>query len=153
MLRAGGGSRPCGAELGRCLAQAGVDVCVIDRLPDLQRAAFSSAAMPMAAVQEFGLPAQVVGARWTAGTCWDPAASGALGSSRSLWGWCWILRPASLAHEQLQAWGGRLQLGWTALASEPAADGGVITHCRDANGAKRSIHSDWLIDATGQQRA
>ena len=84
------GAGPAGAELGRCLAQAGVDVCVIDRLPDLQRAAFSSAAMPMVAVQEFGLPAQVVGAG-RAGTCWDPAASGALGSSRNPWEWCWIL--------------------------------------------------------------
>ena len=59
------GAGPAGAELGRCLAQAGVDVCVIDRLPDLQRAAFSSAAMPLAAMQELGLPAQVVGSRWS----------------------------------------------------------------------------------------
>ncbi len=30
------GAGPAGAELGRCLAKAGVDVCVIDRLPDLE---------------------------------------------------------------------------------------------------------------------
>ena len=148
------GAGPAGAELGRCLAQAGVDVCVIDRLPDLQRAAFSSAAMPMAAVQEFGLPAHVVGARWTGWNLLGPSGQWRAWQQPQPLGV--VLDFAALRRwlsEQLQSWGGRLQLGWTAIASESAADGGVITHCRDANGAKRSIHSDWLIDATGQQRA
>ena len=148
------GAGPAGAELGRCLAKAGIDVCVIDRLPDLRRAAFSSAAMPMAAVEEFGLPAQVVGARWTSWNLLGPSGQWRTWQQPQPLGVvldfgalrCWLT-------EQLQAWGGRLQLGWTAIGSEPAADGGVITHCRDASGARCSIHSDWLIDASGQQRA
>lgn len=148
------GAGPAGAELGRCLAKAGVDVCVIDRLPDLRRAAFSSAAMPMAAVEEFGLPAQVVGSRWTSWNLLGPSGQWRAWQQQQPLGVvldfgalrCWL-------SEQLQAWGGCLQLGWTALGSESAADGGVITHCRDASGARRSIRSDWLIDASGQQRA
>ena len=148
------GAGPAGAELGRCLAQAGVDVCVIDRLPDLQRAAFSSAAMPLAAMQEFGLPAEVVGARWNGWKLLGPSGQWRVWQQQQPLGVvldfaalrCWL-------SEQMQAWGGRLQLGWTAIGTEPSADGGVITHCRDGDGGQHVIHSDWLVDASGQQRA
>ncbi len=148
------GAGPAGAELGRCLAQAGVDVCVIDRLPDLQRAAFSSAAMPLAAMQELGLPAQVVGSRWSNWNLLGPSGQWRSWQQEQPLGVvldfaalrCWL-------SDQMQAWGGRLKLGWTALDSEPARSGGVVTHCRDANGCSRSICSDWVVDASGQQRA
>ena len=148
------GAGPAGAELGRCLAQAGVDVCVIERLPDLRRAAFSSAAMPLAAMQEFGLPAQVVGARWNGWKLLGPSGQWRAWQQDQSLGVvldfaalrCWL-------SEQMQAWGVCLHLGWTAIGTEPAVDGGVITHCRDAHGLSHSIRSDWLIDASGQQRA
>ena len=49
------GAGPAGGELARQLAQAGVDVLLVDRLADLGQAAFSSAALPLEAVAEFGL--------------------------------------------------------------------------------------------------
>ena len=88
---------------------------MIDRLPDLQRAAFSSAAMPMAAVQEFGLPAQVVGALDGLELVGTQRPVARL-QQPSLWGWCWICSAAQLAERTTTTWGGRLQLGWTASA-------------------------------------
>ena len=58
------GAGPAGAELARCLAQAGVSVCLIDRLPHMAKAAFSSAALPLASIDRFGLPAELLAARW-----------------------------------------------------------------------------------------
>ena len=124
---------------------------MIDRLPDLQRA-FSSAAMPMAAVQEFGLPAQVVGARWTGWNLLRPSDPVAAAATAAFGVVLDFAALRSWLGEQLQAGAGVCSWGGQ-LGSEPALDGGVITHCRDAYGAKRSIHSDCLIDATGQQRA
>jgi flavin-dependent dehydrogenase len=47
------------------LARAGLEVVLIDRLSDLRSAAFSSAALPLAAVRRFRLPQQLVAARWS----------------------------------------------------------------------------------------
>ena len=59
------GAGPAGAELARLLAQAAVSVTLVDRLPDLRRGAFSSAALPLAALAELGLPAELVASRWS----------------------------------------------------------------------------------------
>ena len=58
------GAGPSGADLAWRLAQAGARVLLLDSLPDLRRAAFSSAALPWRAVQEHGLPEAVLAARW-----------------------------------------------------------------------------------------
>jgi len=58
------GAGPAGGDLARRLALQGVDVVLIDRLTDLSRSAFSSAALPIASMEAFGLPADVVGSRW-----------------------------------------------------------------------------------------
>jgi len=55
------GAGPAGLHLARLLAQAGASVQVVDPLLDLRHSAFSSAALPMEAVQEFELPAQSAG--------------------------------------------------------------------------------------------
>jgi choline dehydrogenase-like flavoprotein len=57
------GAGPAGADLARRLAQAGASVLLVDSLVDLRQAAFSSAALPWAAVQEHALPDAVVAAR------------------------------------------------------------------------------------------
>ena len=41
------GAGPAGADLARQLAAYGEDVLLAERLPDLRRAAFSSAALPL----------------------------------------------------------------------------------------------------------
>lgn len=58
------GAGPAGADLARRLAVAGCSVLLVDSLPDLAQAAFSSAALPWSTVQRHRLPAQVVAARW-----------------------------------------------------------------------------------------
>ena len=64
-----------------------------------------------------------------------------------------------LAH-QAQGWGAELQLGWRALDCSPesTADAGLRpnrmrTILRRADGQQRTIHSDWVVDASGESRA
>ena len=59
------GAGPAGGELARQLACQGTDVVLIDQLADLTKAAFSSAALPLEALDRFGLPAAVVASRWS----------------------------------------------------------------------------------------
>jgi len=42
-----------------------VEVLLVDQLSDLTQAAFSSAAVPLAAVEQLALPASVVAHRWS----------------------------------------------------------------------------------------
>ncbi|MEB3176451.1 MAG: NAD(P)/FAD-dependent oxidoreductase [Synechococcus sp.] len=148
------GAGPGGGELARQLAVAGISVTLVDRLPDLNRAAFSSAAMPLRGFLELGLPAEVLGSRWSS---WQ-----LLGPSARWRGWCHgqplgvVLDFAALRHwlaQQVQRLGGEVRLGWSALACEHQADGSVITTLRSHRGELQQVHSTWVVDASGQQRS
>ena len=147
------GAGPSGAELARLLAQAGVDVLLVDRLKHLGQAAFSSAALPLEALERFGLPADVVAARWSGWQLVGP------GEQRRLWN---SYQPLGAVLDfgalrqwlagQAQAWGASLRLGVTALSWHHDA-AGVCTVVRDADGRRRMLRSRWLVDASGEGRA
>ena len=147
------GAGPSGAELARLLAQAGVDVLLVDRLRHLGQAAFSSAALPLEILDRFGIPAHVVAARWSGWQLVGP------GEQRRLWS---AEQPLGAVLDfgalrqwlagQAQAWGARLQLGVTAIGWHQ--DGaGVCTVVRDGAAGRRLLRSRWLVDASGEGRA
>lgn len=147
------GAGPAGASLAGRLAAAGRDVLLVDRLTDLRQAAFSSAALPLAALTEHGLPEQVVAARWQG---WQLIGPGA--GSRRHWSAAEplgaVLDFASLRLwlvERLQAAGGRLRLGLKAVATEPWGSG-MRTRLQGADGPVL-VRSGWVVDASGQGRA
>lgn len=151
------GAGPAGANLAAGLARAGASVALVDRLQRPDQAAFSSAALPLQTLQQFGLPADVVASRWHGWQLigpdqqqrqWhQPAALGA------------VLDFAALRRWQLQqarAWGVQVQLGCTALATEPAEAGSeeaMVTTLRHSDGRHAAITSSWVVDASGQARA
>jgi len=147
------GAGPSGAELARLLAQAGVDVLLVDRVKHLGQAAFSSAALPLEALERFGLPADVVAARWSGWQLVGP------GEQRRLWN---ADQPLGAVLDfgalrqwlagQAQAWGACLRLGVTALSWHHDATG-VCTVVREADGRRRMLRSRWLVDASGEGRA
>lgn len=147
------GAGPAGADLAGGLARAGACVGLIERLQRPEQAAFSSAALPLQALSQFGLPAQVVASRWSGWQLigpelqrrqWQqPQALGAVLDFAALRRW---------QLQQAQAWGARVQLGCTALACDQA-DGGLVTTVRQADGQCAAISSRWVVDATGQARA
>lgn len=146
------GAGPAGGDLARQLACHGLAVMLIDQLPDLRRAAFSSAAMPLRAVQQFALPAEVVASRWTGWRLIGPGdhrrdwqGEGPLGvvldfAALRLW----------LA-EECRRWGGEVRLGLHALGTEPRGER-MVTRLRDRQGRVHQVVSDWVIDASGQSR-
>jgi flavin-dependent dehydrogenase len=147
------GAGPAGAELARLLAQAGVDALLVDRLPDLRQAAFSSAALPLVALSRFGLPHGVVAARWRGWQLVGPGDHprawmaeqplGAVLDFGALRQW--------LAAEA-QGWGARLLLGWRALRCSEEGFG-VTTELVDRHGGQLVVHSQWVVDASGERRA
>jgi len=147
------GAGPAGADLARQLAAYGVDVLLVERLPDLRRAAFSSAALPLDALDRFGLPASVVAHRWSGWELLGP------GEARRRWQGG---RPQGVVLDfgalrewlvgEAQRWGARVLLGHRALACHQDADG-VHTVLRRGDGRRLEVHSDWVIDATGQERS
>ena len=147
------GAGPAGAELARLLALSGVDVLLVDRLADLRQAAFSSAALPLEAVERYGLPPAVVAARWSGWQLVGPGAQWRQWSAAQPLGA--VLDFGALRQwlvDQAQGWGARLQLGVTALRWHPEGDG-ACTWVRDGRGGRRAIRSRWLVDASGESRA
>jgi hypothetical protein len=148
------GAGPAGAELARQLALAAVDVVLVDRLSDLHQAAFSSAALPLDAVERYGLPPQVVAARWSGWQLVGP------GDQRRHWISAQplgaVLDFGALRQwlaDQALGWGARLQLGVTALGWQMEPSGSCITWVRDGSGVRRGIRSRWVVDASGEGRA
>lgn len=149
------GAGPAGGRLALQLARAGARVMLADRLADLAQAAFSSAALPLAALQGLGLPEQVIASRWSGWQLLGPAAG-----QRQWWG----RRPlgAVLDFGALRCWqveqarqlGVELRLGWRAVAC--GASGGQAMRtwlCPPGSATPRSIESRWVVDASGQARA
>ncbi|WP_255002795.1 NAD(P)/FAD-dependent oxidoreductase [Cyanobium sp. HWJ4-Hawea] len=147
------GAGPAGAELARSLAQAGVDVVLIDRLADLSQAAFSSAAMPLASLDRFGLPAEIIATRWNGWQLFGPQQARRQWLAEQPLGA--VLDFAKLRLwlvQQVDAWGGRILLGWQALGCQQQADH-VLTQLRGPSGQIATVTSRWVVDATGERRA
>ncbi len=147
------GAGPAGGQLARRLARRGVDVALVDRLPDLRQAAFSSAAVPLETVQRFGLPASVLASPWSGWRLIGPGerrrdwqASSPLGA---------VLDFGALRHwlaEECRRAGGGVYLGRTAVHSHPQGHR-MATRLRGPGGREETILSDWVVDASGERRA
>ena len=147
------GAGPAGLHLARLLAQAGASVQVVDPLVDLRHSAFSSAALPMEAVEEFDLPGQVQAAQWRSWQLFGPDDQRRhWRSDRSL--------GAVLDFGSLRQWlaaravgqGAQLQLGWSVQQWQPGDAGGAMAWLRGPGGERRQLQCRWLVDATGQRR-
>jgi flavin-dependent dehydrogenase len=147
------GAGPAGGDLARRLARQGVDVLLVDRLADLGRSAFSSAALPIEAMDQFGLPAEVVGSRWREWQLIGPgAATRRWASSRPLGV---VLDFGALRQwlaDQCRRWGGQVRLGLQACSCRQEGDR-IITVLRRADGTTLRVSSAWAVDASGQARA
>jgi len=147
------GAGPAGGDLARQLAQAGVDVQLVDQLADLSSAAFSSAAMPLEAIEQYGLAAELAAARWSRWQLIGPGTVQRQWTSDRTLGVvldfgrlrCWLA-------EACRQWGGSVALGWKAIACRPEGRR-LRTRLRDRRGAELEVLSDWVVDASGQQRA
>jgi flavin-dependent dehydrogenase len=147
------GAGPAGGELARLLASHGIAVQLVDRLPDLRRAAFSSAAVPLETVARFALPATVVASRWQGWQLIGP------GERRRQWR---ADRPLGAVldfgalrqwlAEECRLWGGALRLGHTALDCRPEGEG-MVTRLRGGDGAVVEVRSRWVVDASGERRS
>ena len=149
------GAGPAGAELARLLAAAGASVLLVDALTDLRRAAFSSAALPLAAVEHFGLPASVVASHWSRWLLLGPGLQQREWQSSQEQPLGAVLDFGSLRQwlaDQAVAAGAQVQLGWRAERAQQDAQG-IRTELRSVTGERRWVQSQWLVDATGQQRA
>jgi flavin-dependent dehydrogenase len=147
------GAGPAGADLACGLARAGASVALVERLQRPEQAAFSSAALPLHALEQFGLPADVVASRWNGWQLIGPHNQRRQWQQSAVLGA--VLDFAALRRWQLhqaQAWGAQVQLGCTALGSD-ADDGAMVTRLRHTDGRYETCVSRWVVDATGQARA
>jgi flavin-dependent dehydrogenase len=147
------GAGPAGGELARLLACRGTDVVLIDQLADLTKAAFSSAALPLEALDRFGLPAGVVASRWSRWQLIGPGERSRQWQAPRPLGV--VLDFGALREwlaQECRRWGARVELGVRALSCRQQ-QGGMVTVLRDRLGHRSELESAWVVDATGQTRA
>jgi flavin-dependent dehydrogenase len=147
------GAGPSGGDLARRLALQGVDVLLVDRLDDLTRSAFSSAALPIETMTSLGLPAEVVGSRWRQWQLIGPGAATRSWASPHPLGV--VLDFGALRRwqaDQCRRWGGRVQLGVHACSSRQEGER-MVTVLRRSDGSTLQVSSDWTVDASGHERA
>ena len=58
------GAGPSGSRLAQQLSAAGATVLLVEALEDFSKNAFSSAALPLSAVERWQLPESVIASRW-----------------------------------------------------------------------------------------
>ncbi|WP_216914719.1 MULTISPECIES: NAD(P)/FAD-dependent oxidoreductase [unclassified Synechococcus] len=147
------GAGPSGGDLARRLALQGVDVVLVDRLDDLSRSAFSSAALPIETMTSLGLPAEVVGSRWREWQLIGPGAATRRWAAPQPLGV--VLDFGALRRwqaDQCRRWGGRVHLGLHACSSRQEGEQ-VVTMLRRSDGSTLEVRSDWTVDASGHERA
>ncbi|MFN9692206.1 MAG: NAD(P)/FAD-dependent oxidoreductase [Synechococcaceae cyanobacterium] len=147
------GAGPAGGDLASQLARAGQSVLLIDQLTDLRQAAFSSAAMPLEAMQRFGLPADLVGHRWRTWQLIGPGPSRRHWQGRRPLGV--VLDFGALRSwqaEQTIRWGGGVALGLRAQGCRSLGEE-MVTAVRQRDGSRLQLRSRWVVDATGQARS
>jgi flavin-dependent dehydrogenase len=146
------GAGPAGGELARLLSCRGIDVLLIDQLADLTRAAFSSAALPLEALDGFGLPAAVVASRWSRWQLIGPGGEARQWQAPHPLGV--VLDFGALREwlaQECRQWGAQVRLGLRALSCRER-QGRMITLLRDRHGLRSEVESGWVVDATGQSR-
>jgi len=148
------GAGPSGSRLALQLAEAGASVLLVDALADLSDNAFSSAALPLGAVQQWQLPERVIAARWQQWQLVGPgegkrhwAAEAPLGV---------VLDFAALRRwlaEEACSRSAALRLGWRVCSSQTLPTGMAQTELRGSGGRTASVTSRFVVDATGEKRA
>ena len=147
------GAGPSGSRLAQQLSAAGATVLLVEALEDFSKNAFSSAALPLSAVERWQLPESVIASRWDQWQLFGP------GESRR----CWaadaplgvVLDFAALRRwlaDQALASGTQLQLGWRVCATETLSSGLAQTQLRGPGGREEVITSRFVVDATGEKR-
>ena len=148
------GAGPSGSRLALQLAEAGASVLLVDALADLSDNAFSSAALPLGAVQQWQLPERVIAARWQQWQLFGP------GEGKRHWGaeapLGVVLDFAALRRwlaEEACSRSAALRLGWRVCSSQTLPTGMAQTELRGSGGRTASVTSRFVVDATGEKRA
>jgi len=147
------GAGPSGSRLAQQLSAAGASVLLVEALEDFSKNAFSSAALPLSAVERWQLPKSVIASRWDQWQLFGP------GDSRRCWAAATslgvVLDFAALRRwlaEQALASGTYLQLGWRVCVTETLSSGLAQTQLRGPEGREAVITSRFVVDATGEKR-
>ena len=146
------GAGPAGARLAIYLAKHGIKVTLVERLKSSQKAAFSSAAIPIKAIKDLSLPKESISSYWNTWQIFNPNKESFRWESNKNLG---VVLDFGIFRKEL--WksainsGVELLLGATVKKVQSYQDYAEIEIRSNTNGIfKRK--ANWVIDATGNER-
>jgi len=145
------GAGPAGGHLARLLAGRGHSVLLVDAIPHWHHNPFSSAGLPLDALDRWGLPLSLVKARWSG---LEIASTGERGRWQGAEDRGAVLDFGELREflgQEARATGAEVRLGTRLLGWEASPQG-----CRvrlETGGRVEEVQARVLVDATGPGRA
>ncbi len=151
VLIAGGG--PAGSHLGRILAENGIDVALVERLNDPYKQAFSSAALPIDALNSHSIPPQSISAYWKNWQIYSPSGRSFIWEANNNLG---VVLDFGELRNQLwktaRSAGVKLLLGWKVEGVE-SFNSFAKVKIISSDGLVQHIKANVVIDATGYKRS
>lgn len=145
------GGGPAGGQCARSLAKAGCRVLLVERHKTFAVNCFSSAGVPLEALQQYDLPDRVVGAYWrdfvvvtsTQKGVWSgPDPRGAVLDFGQL---------REFLATETRSQGGTVWMGWRYASHQETTTGAIVTLKQGSE--QRQVETRVLVDATGPSRA
>lgn len=146
------GAGPAGGHLARLLAGRGRSVLVVDAIPDWQHNPFSSAGLPLDALDRWGLPQSLVKARWRGLEIVSTAERGFWEGDRDQGAVLDFGELRAFLGQEAQARGADIRLGTRLIGWEALPEGGCQVTLRSLDGVEE-VGARVLVDATGPARA
>ena len=145
------GGGPAGGHCARRLAKAGCRVLLVERHKNFAINSFSSAGVPLEALQQYELPDRVVGAYWREFVVVTSTQKGVWAGPEP--------RGAVLDFGQLREFlatetrsqGGTVWMGWRYVSHQETATGAIVTLKQGTE--TRLVQTQVVVDATGPSRA
>ncbi len=147
------GAGPAGSRLAERLAQAGIEVTLVERLLTPNQNAFSSAALPINSIAENLIPSESISTYWNGWQILGPDSTKYQWTSSNNLG---VVLDFGKLREIL--WSKALDsgveflLGWT-VKSVKTLSGFAEVELFGPNGASQKRKVKWVVDATGQSRS
>jgi len=146
------GAGPAGGHLARLLAGQGRSVLLVDAIPDWHHNPFSSAGLPLEALDRWGLPHGLVKARWKGLEIVSTAERGSWAGDRDRGAVLDFGELRAFLGEEARTRGAELRLGTRLTGWEALPEGGCRVKLASKDG-NEEVQARVLVDATGPARA
>ncbi|MEO1590315.1 MAG: NAD(P)/FAD-dependent oxidoreductase [Cyanobacteria bacterium J06632_22] len=147
------GGGPAGGHCARLLTQQGYRVLLVERYKDFERNSFSSAGVPLEAIEKYNLPESVIGTYWNELVIVTSKKKGVWTADSPQGGVLDFAKLRQFLADETLRQGGTVWMGCRYVNHSVEGDTVTTTIKNNLTGTTETVQSRLLVDATGAARA